>query len=338
MKVNVAQMRARIAAPTPDIRLYLLHGPDEAGAQALGQQLAQALGPEVEKIDFESKALRESPGALADEAASLSLFGERRLIRVRGADDATVEAVTLLLNAEQAINPVVAFGPGLRTSSKLVKLAIAAPAALALACYPPEGQDAVRLASTLAQEQGLRLTGDVPQRLASAAGGDRAVLAREIEKLALFLDAAPDRPRDADSTTLEAIGADLDESELFEVIEAAIDGRVATIGTALRRLREAGGSGIPLLRQLARRLMTLAELRAQADSGIPVDQLVERIFFRERAATARALKRWNAPQLARAIERVRSAERALMQTANAGDVIAEAECAALTRAAARMRG
>jgi DNA polymerase III subunit delta len=340
MKASAAQIRAELDAPGSKVRLFLLHGPDESGADELAGRLARALGPDVERIDLDSRILRDSPGRLADEAASMSLFGSKRLIRVQGVDEGAVEAFSLLLGAEVAGNPVVAIGPGLKTSGKLVKLAIAAPAAMAHGCYIPEGIDATRLVTAIAREHGLRLAGDVPQRLAAACGGDRAILTREIEKLALYLDAAPDRPGDADGRALDAIGADLGDSEMFGAIEAILDGRVAEVGGELARLAEGGGTSIPLLRQLARRLLTLAEMRGEVDAGAGVDEVLEkhRIFFREKAATGRALKRWSAIQLARALDRVREAERSLMRSGSAGDVLAEAECTAIARAAARARG
>lgn len=338
MKASAAQIRAAVDKPNPATRLYLFHGPDESGAAELAERLARALGPEAERVDIDMKALREQPGRLADEAASMSLFGGARYIRVAGIEEGVGEAIALLLGAERAGNPVIAIGPGLKASGKMVKSAIAAPAALTFACYVPEGVDAARLATTVAREHGLRLTGDVPQRLAAATGGDRAILTREVEKLALYLDAAPDRPRDADGTALDAIGADLGDTELFHAIEAVLDGRVAEIGTELAQLGD--GTAIPLLRQLARRLMTLAELRGDMDKGASIDEVLEkhRIFFREKAATGRALRRWNAAQITRAIDRVRQTERALMHSGSAGEVLADAECIAIARAAARARG
>lgn len=338
MKASAAQIRAAVDKPNPATRLYLFHGPDESGAAELAERLARALGPEAERVDIDMKALREQPGRLADEAASMSLFGGARYIRVAGVEEGAGEAIVLLLGAERAGNPVIAIGPGLKASGKMVKSAIAAPAALTFACYVPEGVDATRLATTVAREHGLRLTGDVPQRLAAATGGDRAILTREVEKLALYLDAAPDRPRDADGTALDAIGADLGDTELFHAIETVLDGRVAEIGTELAQLGD--GTAIPLLRQLARRLMTLAELRGDMDKGASIDEVLEkhRIFFREKAATGRALRRWNAAQITRAIDRVRQTERALMHSGSAGEVLADAECIAIARAAARARG
>jgi len=337
VKANATQVRAAVDKPNPETRLYLFHGPDESGATDLAERLARALGPDVERVDIEMKMLREQPGRLADEAASMSLFGGVRYIRVTGADEGALEAVTLLLGAERAGNPVVAIAPGIKASGKLVKAAIAAPRAVAHGCYVPEGIEATKLAANVAREHGLRLTGDLPQRLAAASNGDRAILTREIEKLALFLDAAPERPRDADGAAFDAIGADLGDSDLSDAIGAVIDGRVADIGAELARLGD--GVAIPLMRQLARRLQGLAEMRLDLDKGGDVDQVLDkhRVFFREKASTGRALRRWTSPQLVRAIERVRETERAVMRSGTAGEILADAEAVAVTRAAARAR-
>lgn len=338
MKANANQIRTALDRPGPDTRFYLLHGPDEAGARALAAQLARALGSEAERIDLEPATLRSDPARLADEAASMSLFGGIRFVRVEGMGEESLEAVQALLDAPQAGNPVVAIAPTVKASGKLVKLAIAAPAALSFACYVPEGADAERLAEQLARELGMRLAAGSAARLVAASGGDRAVLARELDKLALYLDAAPDRPRELDGAALDAVAADLGEGELGNAIEAVIDGQVAELSAELARLSAGGVSPIPLLRQLVRRLMTLAELRAEVDAGAGAAAVVERhnVFFKERAATQRALRRWPSPRLAEAITRARAGERAIMSAGNAGNVLAEQALTGIARLAARL--
>ena len=337
MKANANQIRAAIDAPGSDIRLFLLHGPDEAGALDLALRLARRMGPEAERVDLEPSTLKSNPGRLTDEAASLSLFGGARHIRISGAGEESLEALTLLLSMERAGNPVVAIAPTLKGTAKVVKLAQMSPRAMAFACYMPEGAEADKLVSTIAREHDMRTTGDTATRIAAATGGDRAVMTRELEKLALYLDAGPDRPREIDDAALDAIGADVGDAEMSRAIDAAIDGRADTLGMELARLSEAGVSPIPVLRQLTRRLMTLAELRAQVDAGAGVAQVTENVFFREKAITARALRHWPSERLAAAIDRVRQAERGMMGSASAGAVLAEQAIVAVARIAARQR-
>lgn len=338
MKANLNQLTRAIETAGPDIRLYVLHGPDEAGAREMALRLARTLGPDAERVDLEPALLKANPGRLADEAASLSLFGTARYIRVAGAGEESVAACTLLLGAARAGNPVVLIAPGVKGSSALVKLATASPHAMACVFYVPEGGEADKIATSVAREQGLRTTGATAARIAAAAGGDRAVMTRELEKIALFLDAAPERPRELDDAALDAIGADLGDAEMSRAVDAAIAGETDRLGDELARLNVAGTSPIPLLRQLVRRLMNLAELRAELDGGANFAAVIERVFFRERDSTGRALRIWSATRLSEAIERVRRAERATMASGNAGGVLSDAAIVGVARMAARQRG
>jgi DNA polymerase III subunit delta len=248
----------------------------------------------------------------------------------------SLEAVTLLLAAPHAGNPVVALAPTVKASGKLVKAAIAASAVLSLACYQPEGKAAALLASDIARAHGVRLTGDTAAAMFTSAGGDRAVLTREIEKLALFLDAAPDRPREAGPETLAMIGAGVDDAELGTAVEALVGGRPDLLGAELIEL-EAAGTMIPTMRALARRLIALAEMRATVDAGESPDIAVERhrVFFKERDSTIRLLRAWSSPQIAQALARVRRAERGIMSGGGNAAVTGAHELVALSRAAAR---
>ncbi|WEK44519.1 MAG: DNA polymerase III subunit delta [Candidatus Sphingomonas colombiensis] len=325
MKASETRIKAALDRPPADIRLYLLYGPDESGAMALAARLGRAMGPEAERVDFDGAALKADSARLADEAASLSLFGGARYIRVTGAGDESTAAVEALLSAERAGNPVVMVAPSLKATSRLVKRALEADTALATACYAPVGEGADALAAQLAREHGLRMVGGVARRLVQAAGGDRAVMARELEKLALYLDAGPDRPQQLDDAALDAVGADLGEAEMSEIVEGVVAGRTAELGAALRRMNEANGSPIPWLRQLARRLGALAEMRADVAAGGDIASVIKRhrVFFREEAATAAALRRWTPEALVEAQRRVRRIERSLVASGTAGTVLAD---------------
>lgn len=337
MKANAGQIRQALSKPRGDIRFHLLHGPDDAGAGALAALLGQTMGAGAERVDLDGATLRADPARLADEAATMSLFGDARWVRVTAMGEESVAAVQALLEAEAAGNPVVAIAPGVKSSSKIVKLTQESPRALAFACYQPSAQDAERLAGTLAGEQGLRLASGTAARLVAASGGDRAVLGQEVAKLALFLDASPDRPRDLDHAALDAIGADLDEAETTAAVDAVVEGVPDRLAAELQRLSEAGTSPIPWLRQLTRRLASLAEMRGDVARGEAVEAVMKRhrVFFKEEEATARALRRWNPTMLTEALARVRAAERAVMAPGNAGAVLAEEPVLTLTRMLAR---
>ena len=320
----------------PDVRLYLFHGPDEAGAADLARRLAAGLAG-AERVELDGAMLKKEPGRLADEAASLSLFGDVRLIRAGPVGEESLDAVTLLLAAERSGSPVIALAPTAKSSGKLIKLVEANPRAISIACYQPSAADTEKLAGAMLIEAGVRAAPGLARRIADGAGGDRAVIAREVEKLALYLDAAPDRPQDGALADLDAVGADLGDAELGEAVDALLDGKPDELGTRLTRLDQGGASPVPWLRAMQRRLMALGDMRTAVDRGESVDAVLKRhrVHFREEQRTTRDLRRWSPAMIATALARVRDAELASMSSGTVGAVAAEQAGVMLARRVAR---
>ena len=341
MKANANEIARALDATNGPVRFFLLYGPDEAGSAALARRLERAMGQEAERIDLEGSTLKADPARLVDEAASISLFGGRRWIRIQPAGDEITAAVASLLEADVAGNPVVALAGALKPSSPLVKLALDHKLALAHPSYVPDARDAAQIAETLAREAGLRLSRDLGRTLAISCSHDRSIMAQEIEKLALYLDAAPDRPAEATAEALEAIGASNPDGELSKLVDAIMGGQPGRVGAEIARLGQSGIAGIPVLRALFRRLILLAALRRDIDGGLSPAAAVEArgkaIFFKEKPAITDQASRWPADRLAALADKLLAAERSLKSSGTAGDILAEAEMLTISRFAARRR-
>lgn len=339
MAAKSAAIERALDAPSPAIRCYLLYGPDDSGSRALAARLAKALGPEAERVDFTPAQLKADPALLADEAASVSLFGGARHIRVDGAGEECFAAVEALLEAPAAGNPVVLIGGALKKDAKLVKRIGGDPAGLIFASYPPEGAEADRIAIGLARDRGLRIDEDLARRLADACGGDRALLAGEIEKLALYADATPEAPQQASHAMFDAIGVDSGEADLSKLVDAVIGGNERQLEQELVRLSAEGQEGITLVRAVLRRVLAMAGARAEMDRGsapaAAVDRVARYLHFREKDGIVRDLPRWPASRLALAVERLAGTERALKASGGAGPIAAETVFFAIARAARR---
>ena len=322
-------------------RFFLLHGPDESSSRTLAKRVDKALGAGAERIDLTGAVLKGDPARLADEASAISMFGGQRWILVDPAGDDALEAVRALIEAPASTDPVVIVAGTLRKDSKLLKLATDTGGAIAFASYPLEGAEADRAAIDIAREQGLDLRADVARRLVSAAAGDRMVLASEIAKLALYLDADPTGRVEVDHDALDHLLASGDEGDQGKLVDAVLDGKGDAAAGEIARLGQNGVAGIPILRALQRRLLLLARLRAEVDRGNSVRTVMatqgKAIFWKEVDTVSRQLGRWRAPDLARALDRVMTAERAATASAGPGIVAADEELLAIARQAARMR-
>ncbi|MEA3039918.1 MAG: polymerase subunit delta [Sphingomonadales bacterium] len=337
MKANRGQIEKALKAPG-DIRFFLLHGPDESGSRALAK-LGAPSG--AERVDLTGAELKADPARLADEAASISLFGGARFVWVEPADDQCLAAAEALLEAPAAGNPVVLVAGALKPASKLLKLALAAPAALAFASYAPEGREAEQLAADMARAEGLIARGDVARRLAEATAGNRAILAGELAKLADYLDASPDRPQALDHDGIDAVGAAAEEGDLSRLVDSVGSGDARLLTAELMRLAGEGIEGIPLIRAVLRRMSLLARLRAQVEGGTSIDAVMasqgKSLFWKEKPAISQQLGRWRSDLLAKSVSRLVEAERQAKASGTLGARAVDEELFAICRQAARLR-
>jgi DNA polymerase-3 subunit delta len=316
VKATKANVGRAVDRPSGQTRFYLFHGPDEAQSRALAARLLEALG--ADKFQLGAGAIKSDPAALADEASAMSLFGGKRLIWIEPAGDDIAEGVAALFEASAGESPVVAIGGALRKTSALLKLAEASPQALAFAAYPPEGQDAERMVIDLGRRFGLKISAPVAARLAESAGNDQAIVAQELAKLALYIDASPQAPKDLEQDALDDVGADSSEGDFQRLADFALAGQVSELADELARLPAGGNEAIPVIRSLQRRLLMLAPLRARVERGERVDGVMtsmgKSLFFKDKAKVQRMLSKWTAESLATAAERAGKLERALMFT------------------------
>ena len=340
MKAKPADVQRALSRPA-ETRLFLLHGPDEAGSRAWLKKIGEAMGADAERIDLRGAELKEDPARLADEAAAISMFGGARWILVEPAGDESVAAVEALLETGVAGNPVAIVAGALKPASKLLKLALAAPNALALASYPPDAGQADRLVLELSRPFGLTLRPDIARRIAEAAGGNRAVIEQELAKLALYLDASPEAPRPLDHEALDAVGAGGGEGDLSRLVDSVAGGDAAALEAEIARLRAEGQEGITLIRAMLWRMTLLARLRAEVEQGKSADAAMASagrgMFWREQKAVEPQLRRWRSDLIAKAIGRLLEAEQQVMSAGGPGVVAADAELFAICRQAARLR-
>lgn len=341
MKATRPQIERALRSPGGEVRLFLLYGPDEAGSRALAKLLARAMGEAAERVDLTGSELKSDPARLSDEAASISLFGGSRYIWVEPAGDEALDAVQGLVDAPVAGNPVVVVAGALKPASRLLKLALAAPCALAFASYVPEGAEADKIVIEMARQLGMDIRPDAARRIAEGCGGNRAVIAQELGKLACFVDAAPERPRRVDHDALDAIGATSEEGDLSRLVNSVSGGDPATLQAELLRLSSEGSQGVPLIRAVLRRMTLLAKLRAEVEGGKSVDLVMtshgKSLFWKEKPVVAQQLARWPSEQLAKGIGRLIEAERQLKTSGGLGAVAADEELLAICRQAARLR-
>ncbi|WP_428631456.1 DNA polymerase III subunit delta [Sphingopyxis sp.] len=333
----------RLARLDPVVRFTLLTGPDEATMAAVASHLIGLAGKDAERVDLSGSQIAQDPSLLAAEAASMSLFSPSRVIRLEigGSGDDSLAAVEALLAADTVINPVIATGASVTAKSKLVKLVEGSAHAAAAICYQPDRRALIGIAMGAAEEQGLRLANAEAQLLVDLVSGDQALMRREIEKMALYLDAGADRQRQVAAADIAALGAATHEEDVSECINVALGGKVRDLPAMLAKATAVGVAEIRIIRALAIRAMALARLRAEVDAGAhPATVVAARtsgIFWKERDAVTAQLRIWDSVRVARLMSRLLDCERALKSSGTPGGVLFRKLMTDIAHQAARAR-
>jgi DNA polymerase-3 subunit delta len=317
VKASKASIGRSVDQPADTVRFYLFHGPDEAQSRALSARLLEALG--ATKFLVAAGAVKSDPASLVDEAGAMNLFGGKRVVWIEPAAKEIEEGVAALLEGPQTESPVVGIAGALPRTSGLLKLAEASPLALAFAAYAPEGQDAERMVIDLGRRFGLKIGPPVAARLADSAGNDQAIVAQELQKLALYIDASPQMPKELDHGAIDEVGADNAEGDFQRLADLALSGEIHELSDELARLPSGGSEAIPVVRSLQRRLLMLAPARARVERGERVDAVMtslgRSLFWKDKAKVQRMLSKWGAEDLATVADRTGKLERSLMFTA-----------------------
>ena len=337
MKIDKRRVGRLVDQPDAAVRFCLFHGPDQSQSRGLAMRLVQGLG--ADRFIVISNAIRSDPASLADEAGALALFGGKRVIWVEPAGEDILAGVEAVLAAPALESPVVAIAGSLRKTSGLLKLAESSAAAAAFASYPPEGEDAVRMIVDVARRFGLKVPPQVAERIAASTGNDQAIAAQELDKLALFVGASPQAPKELDHDAVDAVGADLAEGDFMRLADLALSGRLEQLVEELGRLPALDSEAIPAVRALQRRLLMLAPARARVERGEAAAAVMASIgrslFWRDRDAMAAMLDRWSSGAIAKALERSGVLEKELIfGSAPRAEALGE-ELIAVSRAARR---
>lgn len=317
MKATKANIGRAVDQPDAGIRFYLFYGPDEAQSRAFAARLVESLG--ASRFLVGAGTLKSDPASLADEAGALSLFGGKRVIWIEPASREIEEAVSGLFEAPVTESPVVAIAGALTKTSALLKLAETSPMAIAHAAYAPEGKDAERMVTDVGRRFGLKIDPAIAARLADACSNDQAIVSRELEKLALYIDASPHSPKELHQGAIDDVGTRGADSDFQQLGDFALAGDIEALTDELVRLPSSGNEGIPVLRSIQRRLLMLASARARVERGERVDAVMaslgRALFWKDKAKVQLMIQKWSPEDLATLADRSGKLERSLMFTA-----------------------
>jgi len=295
----------------PDLKegIFLAYGPDAGLVRETAQRLIAAIGggsipPEV--ITFDGSDLDSDPGRLAVEAKTGSLFGDKRVLRVRGAGKGLVMTLSEFTSDPGGAVFVLEAG-NLAPKDPLRALVEAAKFGRALPCYPDSDETLLKLMHETFSQAGIRADPDVSTTLRDSLGNDREITRRELEKLVLY--AADSKHLTRNDVLL--LCADNAALATDEIADSAGTGHADMLDEALTRALAAAINPQQILTTSLYHFSALRRWRAEVDRGTAIRDVLDgsrpKPHFSRRPALEQQLRLWNDRSLSIATARLHAA-------------------------------
>ncbi|CAH0497918.1 DNA polymerase III subunit delta [Novosphingobium sp. CECT 9465] len=340
MKLTQKNFLSSAARAARECRVFYFCGPDESGASDAANRIAGLLG-DAEKVEMSGAELRRDPVRLADEARSVSLFGDKRIIHVRAAGDDAFDAVETLMASPVDGWPVLIVATSATDKSRIAKLLDGKPGAMVAMFYPSDLKAVADAVRDMGGALGVTIDGALGERIARSTGMDTRMARSEIEKLALYLDATPQAPRVVTAAILDEICAVSEDDSLMPMVNVVLGGDARKLPGELARMREMGLNPVGLLLAFERRAAQLVQLAARMGERADINAFMEqetaarRVFFRDRAELTAQLRRWRGARLVRLTERLTMLHRTLISDNRNAELMLAQGLAEIARAAVR---
>jgi len=296
-KLQPGRIESFLKSPDRACRAALLYGPDSGRMRERADILARAICDDPKDAfrvaELSAAALGDDPDLLAAEIGQMTMFGGRRLIRVRDAGDALGNLFLRFFKAKPPGDGFVLVEAGdLSSRSALRKAFEAASDAVTIPCYADTVRDLQALARDVMAAHKIRIDDDAVSYLAANLGGDRGMSRQELEKLALYAgDGGAVTLDDAALSVGDSAGMELDDAAL-----AAADGDATLLERALDRLFAEGENPVTVLRAAQRHVtrLHLAALRVEQgeNAETAVNSLRPKPFFKTADKMKRQVGYW----------------------------------------------
>ncbi|UYN98759.1 MAG: DNA polymerase III subunit delta [Devosia sp.] len=292
--------------PDLDEGIFLAYGPDGGLVRETAQRLIRHFGAGDAAADvtiFDGPELAADPSLLVLEARSVSLFGGKRIIRVRNATKALVMPLTELRD-DPGGAVIVLEADNLPPRDALRALVEAAKLGRALPCYPDTDETLASLMRDSFNQAGIRIDGDVIPTLRDILGNDREVTRREIEKLSLYAAASKELTRE----DVLLLCADNGALAIDAILDATGSGQAERLELALNRALSANVNPQQLLAMLNTHFANLRRWRVEVDAGKGARAVLDgqrpKPHFSRIGALEQQLRLWSDAALAVATERL----------------------------------
>lgn len=318
MKLGYADIDKFLGHPE-QARGVLLYGPNTALIEQRLQQVMKKILPQGDDgfnvVTIMPDQIKQTPSLLADELATMSFFGGRKVILFKDVDDKHVSTLTDALALPPTEHYLILLADELGARSALRLWAEKDKSVAALPCYEYDLRDMTRILQQSAQAQNARLERDASDLLVQVLGTQAEFIPLTITRL---IDYAGTSPAVITAEMVRACCVDQTEATTDDLIQDVMNGQVGPLQRHLQHYYAAGESSVGLLRILQNYLYRLKTVKAALQDGQSPEQammsLKPPVFFKQKQSFMQHVQRWSDVALDRWLGALMETEAACKQT------------------------
>jgi DNA polymerase-3 subunit delta len=323
--LNRSDYDSFVEDPDPRYPVVLIYGPNRGlvseRIETLLKNVRGKSSDDFTVVTLDGDALASDPGKLSDEARTIGLFGDRRILHVRAGGRSFVDGLKPLLE-DPSKETLIAIEAGDLAKNAPIRAACeAAKSAAVIPCYDDDARTIGALIDSSVLRAGLSMDRDAKEALVSLVGSDRLSTRAEIEKLIFYVG-------DTKKITLadvRAVVADASGLAIDDVLDAASAGDSKAALRALTAARAEGTSPASILNAAIRHLSSLHRMSLQIEAGEDAESVLKRnrVFWRRTEDHKRALRRFGSRTIENVLISLGEAELESRRSSALADVIAE---------------
>src|SRR5262245_28101246 len=226
---KASEVDAWLARRDPGKSIVLVYGPARGLVSERARKVALSTGLSADDpfsvVRLDAAEIEQAPGRLVDEARTVPMFSDRRLIWVRnaGAQKALADDVKALAGHAPRDAVILVEAGDLKKGTALRTVVEACEHAMALPCYADEGRMVDALIDEELEKAGMSIGLDARQALKRSLGGDRLASRGELEKLVLYTAGQKNISLD----DVKLLSGDVSGLSVDAAIDAVLEGNIS---------------------------------------------------------------------------------------------------------------
>ncbi len=298
---------ARLLSNPDKFDAYLIYGPDQGlvteRAATLSKNLAVHSNGSSEQVKLLNEDLSTNPERLGLDLKTISMFGERKIIRLEAGKDLPINTLETLLKDTPFEADLIIEAGDLKKTAKLRKLFENNTNTAAIACYTDTTASLHQLVKDVLEPNNITITKEAEKHLVTHLGADRALSRAELEKLCLYVQ----DKKEITINDIDTILADMSQTAIDGIITNTLLGNPQNALKQLSRSLDSGLNSAPIFLGLLRQLHQLHKGALSVNAGQTIYNVAKTqrppLYFERRDNFIKQLNLWQEDHLAHAINK-----------------------------------